>query len=404
MIIEYPTESAASSSAKPQRGLGGPKGPVSSQRGGVGVGVTSVQSPSKESESIDTAVVSVQEALGKFIKRETDIQRSEAAAVAAPSVRRRHDHEPQAVAACNSAERPEERFARLQVEVSELLDIAERAASQRNAESSREFSADPASVVEELRMLGHQLAGWKGYDPSNGAAIKAPRGVARSGALSDSLMDKLDRLVSSSQIESAPSESRRVTWEINYAPSIGAIADSSQIAMLESSLADIEKKLGTFEPTPQYADLQTALRHLQRKLSLLDTSKIEALRTGIVKAMKGLDGALDQADEIQANGKDPQLEKQLSELHAQCHRWTPTAAALPAIVSRLQSLQALHHQSADFATRLSTLEHQQDELTKVLEVTNSAVHEMSRGMKENMAVLQDNLRSLEDKLSARGAS
>lgn len=390
VIIEYPLESA--SSAKPSsRTLPGSKVPGANQRGGVGV--TSTAPALKESESIDTASVSVQDALGKFIRRETELQKSEATTVGAGSGRRRSDHQAQA-----AAEQPEERFARLQLEISELLEIAERNAAQRGADASwGEFGGDPDAAVAELRELEQRL---RGYDPTKTAALKASRGVgvAGSSTLEDTLRDGLERLVNGSQIESSSQGSKRVTWEINYAPSIGAIADSSHIAMLETALADIEKKLGHFEATPQYADLQTALRHLQRRVSLLDTQKVDAIRQGILKAASSLkSGETEDGD-----NKDPHADKQLNELHSVCHRWTPTAAALPAIVSRLQSLQTLHQQGASFATRLTALEHQQEEMVTLIQVTNAAVLELSRGMQENMSAIKENLQNLEAKLKDRG--
>merc|ERR1712241_1071706 len=100
--------------------------------------------------------------------------------------------------------------------------------------------------------------------------------------------------------------------------------------------------------------------------------------------MGDLDQALAKKAELVSANADPELDRKVSELYEFCHRWSATAASLPTLVSRLQSLQALHQQSATFAARLTALEEQQVELVKLLETTNRAVQELGVGLKENM--------------------
>merc|ERR1712032_678640 len=141
-------------------------------------------------------------------------------------------------------------------------------------------------------------------------------------------------------------------------------------------------------------DLQTAVHQLQKRLSLLDQQKLDALRTGVQKVIQEMEQVFAKKAELEGLGttRDRDLDRKVSELYELCHRWTATSAALPLVVARLQSLQALHQESASFTARLAALEEQQDELARLLTVTSSAVQELGRG-------LQDNMRSLEVKIS-----
>mmetsp|Transcript_56755 Transcript_56755/g.111751 ORF Transcript_56755/g.111751 Transcript_56755/m.111751 type:complete len:141 (-) Transcript_56755:111-533(-) len=134
------------------------------------------------------------------------------------------------------------------------------------------------------------------------------------------------------------------------------------------------------------------------RLALLDSQKLEALRAGAEKANFGLEACLTRKEELRRS-HDPKSNGEVADLYDHCHRFTSAAAALPSIVLRMQSLQSMHQLNASFVARLSALEVQQEELTKILEVTNTAVKEMQIGMRENMAIMQANFVVLEAKLA-----
>eukprot|EP00971_Amphidinium_carterae_P180272 3575604-Amphidinium_carterae.1 len=115
--------------------------------------------------------------------------------------------------------------------------------------------------------------------------------------------------------------------------------------------------------------------------------------------MSEVDAVLSKKAELQDTKEaDADMERKINELYEFCHCWSATAASLPAMVVRLQSLQALHHQSASFATRLEALESQQDELMKLLETTSAAVQELGASLKDNVTIMRDNMKTLESKM------
>jgi len=131
---------------------------------------------------------------------------------------------------------------------------------------------------------------------------------------------------------------------------------------------------------------------------LLDSKRIEAIAHQVHVVMGDVDSMLAKKAELQGSNAGADIDQKVNELYEFCHRWTATSASLPLIVSRLQTLQSLHQQSASFASRLASLETQQDELIKLLETTHVAVQELGRSLHENMTIVKENMRTMEEKM------
>ncbi|CAJ1343996.1 unnamed protein product [Effrenium voratum] len=306
----------------------------------------------------------------------------------ANGARRKREFE---VGARSSFEMPEQRLARLQAEVSELLIYAEKSAAKDPA-AAELLGADPGAMSTELKVLEQRLGALA--DGSTAWGRSSNRHQAGGYAMPSSLVSQLERLAGGEAQEVADGQ---VTYEINYAPSAASINDGAKIAAMESSVAEIEKTLGVLQPHP-FPDLQTAIAQLSKRVSLLEKNgKIDTMNRGLEKVAKEVDHLLTKKAELEGTS-DKDLDLKVSQLYDFCHRWSATAASLPLIVSRLQSLQALHLQSASFASRLAALEKQQEELTRLLETTSEAVQDLNAGLQENMTIVRDNMRSLEDKI------
>jgi len=374
---------------------GGPSTPSSRPAG------LATSASSRGSEGIDTSAAPVREAFGAFAQREAQAASPRGARPGRP---RHVEYEALgSTPGLTRLETPEQRLLRLQGEVAELLLMAEGAARQDDPGAAAALlGADPTAVADELRVLEQRLGSLARSGPAAWqAGAEAIDGPAGSCAMAGSLVSQLERLAAgggSAAAAEAAAADGRVTYEISYSPDVGALAESANIAALENSIAEIEKQLGVLEPSCPYSDLQTAVVQLQHKMSLLDPQRLESIRASVHKVMGDLDQALAKKAELVGANADPELDRKVGELYEFCHRWSATAASLPSLVARLQSLQALHQQSATFATRLTALEEQQDELVRLLETTNKAVQEMGVGLKENMTIVKDNMRSLEEKM------
>lgn len=303
-------------------------------------------------------------------------------------------------------EPPEQKLANLQHEVAELLKLAEGPAVTKDTTGKTGtdlLGGNPSDVAAELRGLEQRLTALARTGPSvwNKDAGKAGEGKPGPMAMPGSLVGQLEQF--SAGVGGVPSTATdadgRVTYEISYAPSTSAVADSSKLAALESSVADIEKQLGVQDPGCPFSDLHTAVAHLQKRLSLLDTSKLDAISQRVKTVMGDVDKMLEKKAELESRGRNDEIDQKVGELYEFCQRWSAASASLPTVVSRLRSLQALHHQSASFTGRLQALEQQQDELLRLLDTTNQAVHELGVGLQDNMTIVKDNMRSLEEKVA-----
>lgn len=351
-------------------------------------------------DGIDQHSAPARDAFGAFAKREAD---SGAAASSSSSSRPRTEFEALGgTPGMRGFEPPEQRLARLQAEVADLLRLAESPAAQGSSgEVAELLGSDPAVVTDELKVLEQRLGSLAREGPPMWRSLPGAN-EAVSGPMPQSLTARLERLSASGlpPMYFAGGGDGRVSYEINYTPSAATLADSSKIAALESNIAEIEKRLGALDPASPITDLQTAITQMQKRLSLLDTNKIDAISRRVHVVMTDVDHMLIKKGELLgAHGADHDLDQKVVELYDFCHRWSSTAQSLPAIVSRLQSLQALHQQSASFVSRLAALEQQQDELARLLETTNAAVQELGSGLQENMTIIRDNMRELEAKIS-----
>ncbi|CAK0862542.1 unnamed protein product [Prorocentrum cordatum] len=367
-----------------------PQSPVA-QASGAGGRAAAGPGAAAKSEDVDSSATPAREAFDAFARREAGAVEAAAESGARGGRPRRRDYEAfGSKPAAQKFEPPEQRLVRLQAEVAELLQLAEgSAASGSPEEAADQLGIDPAAMSAELKVLEQRLGGLARDAPASWRQAEGDgEQVVGISPMSGSLVSQLQKLATGSAPPAASGGSGdgRVTYELSYAPSTAAIVESSKIAALESSIADIEKQLGVLDPSCPFSDLQSAVTLLQKRVSLLDSKKLDSIRTGVDK------------EELQGGSGDRDLDRKVSELYEFCHRWSATADSLPTIVARLRSLQAIHQQSASFAARLAALEKQQDELQKLLETTNTAVKELGRGLQENMTIVRDSMTSFEDKM------
>eukprot|EP00927_Polykrikos_kofoidii_P071966 TRINITY_DN68143_c0_g1_i1.p1 TRINITY_DN68143_c0_g1~~TRINITY_DN68143_c0_g1_i1.p1 ORF type:complete len:394 (+),score=59.03 TRINITY_DN68143_c0_g1_i1:132-1313(+) len=303
-------------------------------------------------------------------------------------------------------EPPEQKLAKLQQELTELLKLAEGPTVMKDTTGKTGASllgGNPADVTAELKSLEQRLIALARTSPPVWQQDGSRIGEGRPGpmAMPGSLTSQLEMFAAGVKgVPSPPVEADgRVTYEISYAPSTNSVADSSKLAALESTVADIEKHLGVQDSGCPFADLHTAVGHLQKRLSLLDASKLDAISHRVKAVMTDVDRMLEKKAELEGRGRDDDIDKKVNDLYEFCQRWSAASASLPVVVTRLRSLQALHKQSASFTGRLQSLEQQQDDLLRLLDTTSVAVHELGTSLQENMIIMKDNMSTLEEKVA-----
>lgn len=293
-------------------------------------------------------------------------------------------------------ETPEQRLLRLQVEVADFLKVLHSQATAAKSGSADDCLLENHEVItSELHLLEQKLESLANDDSTRQLMTsKELSAVSHAGQRSvlQSLVGQLERM--SEHLKDGMDVDDKVTYQLHYTPDMKPLVDASKISAVEAKVAEIEKRLGIPGVVCPFADVQSGILHLQQRLALLDGTKIEAINRRVHAVMGDLDAVLQRKAEFINQDAD----KKASELFEMCHRWNAAASALPAVVMRLQSLKGLHQHSGSFASRLTVLEQQQEELAKLLSTTNAAVHNLQKSMQENMLIMKDNLLQLEQRM------
>lgn len=92
-----------------------------------------------------------------------------------------------------------------------------------------------------------------------------------------------------------------------------------------------------------FRDLVSGIDEIKSRLALLDQAKVESVSKKMKALEKTMEGTIKKKQEFE--GEKGAWEKKASDLFEICNRWDATALALPAVVTRLRSLKALHQQS-----------------------------------------------------------
>lgn len=314
---------------------------------------------------------------------------------------RRGSYETLGSAYAATFEPPETKVAKLQEEVASLINLVEASGAKDGSKEAADLlGCKPSEVTAELKALEQRLDALAKDGPS---AWHKGEGKAEPGpmAMPHSLVNQLNSFASGTAESSASGSGAdgRMTYELRYAPNVSAVAESSKVAALEAAVAEIEKQLGLPDPGCPFADLHTAVGELQKRVALLDTTKIDTISQRVKAVMADVDKVLEKKKEIEGSSLDDDTDAKVGELYEFCHRWSLAASSLPQIITRLRSLQALHQQSSSFTTRLQALEQQQEELLKLLETTNAAVKDLGDSLQENMTIVRDSMQSLETKVN-----
>jgi uncharacterized coiled-coil protein SlyX len=90
--------------------------------------------------------------------------------------------------------------------------------------------------------------------------------------------------------------------------------------------------------------------------------------------------------------------KTIAELHAQLIQLEGISDHLPAITNRLQQLAHLHVASASFTNRLARSEEVLENIQGMVANLSGSLSKLEQGMADNLLVMDDNLRKLEERL------
>jgi len=191
-----------------------------------------------------------------------------------------------------------------------------------------------------------------------------------------------------------------VTYELYYTPDQHKYVQLNRLVDLEKRVEQVEEVVGvppvagSGTAPPTSAPLASMVGELRDKVALLDGPRLEAL----LQKMKALTPQLETA----ARGADRTAgqDKKINDVYEMMNRWDAVATQLPALVSRLVALRALHEDGTRFATSLATLDREQQAITALLRDNSDLLSTLNGSFKENMATITANVKLLDDRFTA----
>ncbi|CAK4195163.1 unnamed protein product [Aphanomyces euteiches] len=85
-------------------------------------------------------------------------------------------------------------------------------------------------------------------------------------------------------------------------------------------------------------------------------------------------------------------------MYDQLQTVSTTAAAIPVLVDKLNSLKSLHDDAATFRDRLETLERNTNNLSAILDTDTALLANMEANLAKNLAVFQSNMEQLDQRM------
>ena len=310
-------------------------------------------------------------------------------------------------------ETPHERFHRLRQEV-DLLASDLEVAAEETADASRGYG----SLVAGVRTLQSDLSRMQRDH------LMSETDGSVDTDLSSKVRKRFLNLVDA-QVPGAASSSQeaKATYELYYDPAVEQGANGSNAAML-ARIAAVESRISRIEGAVGFTDRAIAghdaslaglpnrytglalgeiLGKMETRLSLLNGGEMHTLSRHVKTLrdeLKRLNEERRKAKKLANGDKGAYDQHQLEMMHRQLDRWDSVASSVPAIAKRLQTLAALHMQSAHFSSRLQQVESAQGNIAKMISADEQLVNTFMETMKKNAAVMEKNMAHLETKMAA----
>jgi hypothetical protein len=325
----------------------------------------------------------------------------------------------------HGAEDPLTKYTRLQAELAdlraELSDLSSKSSESADlfttikAQEATELSAGAHALQTQLEQLGENQR----FQP-----FLAPSFDGQSAIVSQQLLQKIKQIQQQQGPDDAPADGAAgggaagdhgnnnrngVTYELFFNKDLQKQHGRSSLNTLENRLYELEQlvgvktldtsSVGSVAPAP----LADVVGRLEERVRLLDPATLSRLHS----KMDQLNKEFDTFAAKRKKAKAPNVElsgdihrERVDELFNTAQQWGPVAETIPTLISRMQTLKALHEESALFSQRLYALENMQDGLKKVLASAEKALTNVQLSLRDNLAAVQDNVAAVDQRIAA----
>lgn len=378
-----------------------------------------------ENSTLDSSTVPAREAFLKFQRDALDEDEE----------RSRFFHRTHAINARQgpqeaAPEDPLSKYNRLQAELTDLRTELEGLASQDTqskdiftvikAQEATELSAGARVLQTQLEQLGKTQAF---------QSFLAPTFDGQSTIASQQLLQKIKELQAGEEGEAsgggggssgkkgkegggggggASAGSGGITYELFFNKDLQKETAHSSLNALENRLYELEqvvglKSLDTLGAAGQPAPLSAVITKLEDRVRLLDPKTLSRLQQKMELLNKEFENFAAQAAGTKGGrvelGEDI-LRERVDKLFSKVQQWAPVADTIPTLIGRMQTLKALHEESALFSQRLFSLETMQEGLQKMLQADEKALTNVQKSISENMETVLANVTAVDERIAA----
>lgn len=143
-------------------------------------------------------------------------------------------------------------------------------------------------------------------------------------------------------------------------------------------------------------NLMSVLASLQEKASLLDLTEVDQIEARLQSVLYHMNQIAEQNPAVESSN----TQTRVSELYDMVKQWDTVASTLPDLVGRLESLQELHCQAAEFSQSITHLDAAQQKIKEQLNTNSSLLSEAKASFSSNADAITSNCQKLEQQIAA----
>merc|ERR1719427_189234 len=286
------------------------------------------------------------------------------------------------------------KYQRLNCEIRELLE--EMNADKADTDGVTDYTLE--NMTSQLRLMHKQLLEMRLEDVLGEETVHTltdPQAAARR-----KLLSQLEQLKAVGVGGSSKTESNSPTYSLYIKQATSALEEGAMLSTLSSRLAVLEAAVGFSADQMSILTMETgkknisqAVQVLSSKTTLMDPSKLDHIE-GRLGALQQKLGHLQESKQ----SLDSDSMAKVDHMLATVDRSKPLYATLPEVIVRMESLQNLHQQAAEFSRSLVELETVQSQLAVQLGNNLRLLSSTKEKFSKNLANIDQNFSSLFERI------
>ncbi|KAJ5080177.1 dynactin subunit [Anaeramoeba ignava] len=191
-----------------------------------------------------------------------------------------------------------------------------------------------------------------------------------------------------------------VSYDLIYSDSLNNLTEETFLFEVEKQIIQLENIVGINQSKEQFVqkeDINTLVKKLKEKISLLDSIRLVKITKKIQLASRNLEVFDEQIE------KDETLEnsqKKVAELYEKMKEWDKVAQKIPSIISRLHYYKDLHDKQLALISRVIQLENEHKNLSESLSSNVQILEKLKKTFEENITTMKQNISLLEKRIQS----